>query len=354
MHSSPLRGGLIGCGFVSQHHLEGWKSVPGAQIVALCDLDPSRLEHAAARMSGVRLYTDASAMFREESLDFVELCTRPDSHRPLVSEAAAHGVHVLCQKPVAARRDDLLAMIATSEQAKIRLMVHENWRFRPWYRIFRKQLETGVVGQPIRLRLFHRDPRALRLDGFKNQPYFAEMPQLILLEMGCHLVDTARFLLGEIVTVTATAKRFGNGHPGEDLATLSLEFTSGALGLLDMTWCAPSEADRSEWALNETVVEGTEGTLRLLPDGSLERRSLTGERERISVDLPPDDQVYVGGYVATQRHFIEGLRTGAPHETSAVDTLKTMDVVWTGYQSAEERRTLVVPSFNGPRDAANR
>ncbi len=56
--------------------------------------------------------------------------------------------------------------------------------------------------------------------------------------------------------------------------------------------------------------------------------------------LLPDDQVYVEGYAATQRHFLSGLTTGTPHETSASDTLRTMDVVWSGYRAAEERRTI--------------
>ena len=97
-----------------------------------------------------------------------------------------------------------------------------------------------------------------------------------------------------------------------------------------------------EWALNPTVVEGTEGTLRLLTDGSLEWTSPDGRRERRPVPLPPDDQVYVDGYAATQRHFIDGLITGAEHETRASDNLKTMDVIWAAYRSAEEGRTVSV------------
>ena len=120
-----------------------------------------------------------------------------------------------------------------------------------------------------RLALFER--RVPRPDGFADQPYFKDMPHLILLEMGCHLVDTARFLMGEVETVSATLGRFGPGHPGDDLATLSLRFASGALGLLDMSWCASADTARAEWALNETAVEGTEGLLRLMTDGSLER-----------------------------------------------------------------------------------
>ena len=53
------------------------------------------------------------------------------------------------------------------------------------------------------------------------------------------------------------------------MATLSVYFAGGCLGLLDMTWCAPPDLARPEWALNETVAEGTDGTLRLLTDGSL-------------------------------------------------------------------------------------
>ena len=90
------------------------------------------------------------------------------------------------------------------------------------------------------------------------------------------------------------------------------------------------------------MAEGTSGTLRLLTDGSLEFTSPGGNRERRPVALPSDDQVYVNGYAATQRHFIDGLLRGAEHETRASDNLKTMDVIWTAYRSAEEGRTFSV------------
>jgi predicted dehydrogenase len=90
------------------------------------------------------------------------------------------------------------------------------------------------------------------------------------------------------------------------------------------------------------VVEGTDGTVRLMTDGSLEWTGPDGRRERKPVPLPADDLVYVEGYTATNRHFIEGLLTGAEHETRASDNLKTMDVVWAAYRSAEEGRTVAV------------
>jgi predicted dehydrogenase len=337
---APFRGALIGCGFVSQFHLEAWKHVPGARIVALCDLDPVRLERAGARAPGAKLHHDAAAAFRDGPIDFVEICTRPESHPELVATAAAHGAHVLCQKPAAVSRPDFLAMIRSCDEAGTRLMIHENWRFRPWNRALRAALDAGTIGRPIRLRLAHRDTRALRPDGFRDQPYFATMPRLLLFEMGCHLVDTARFLMGEIRSVSACLGQFGAGHRGEDVATLSVRFEGGSLGLLDLSWCAPADVARPEWALNETVVEGTEGTLRLQTDGSIQLVRPTGETERIPVALPSDDQVYINGYVATQAHFIDGLRRNVEHETRGADHLKTMDVVWAAYQSAEQGRVI--------------
>jgi predicted dehydrogenase len=338
--TEPLRGALIGCGFVSQYHIEAWKCVPVASIVALCDVDPARLARAGERLPEARTYRDAAALFAAEALDFVEICTRPDSHPALVALAASHGAHVLCQKPAALTRPDLLAMIESCNHARVRLMIHENWRFRPWNRALRSEIDARAIGRPIRLRLAHRDTRALRPDGFADQPFCATMPRLILMEMGCHLVDTARFLLGDVATVAATLARFGAGHIGEDVATLSLTFACGALGLLDMSWCATADVARSEWALNETVVEGTEGTLKLQTDGSILRLGLNGQSERRPVPMPADDRVYLDGYIATQTHFIDGILRGTEHETSAADTLKTMSVVWAGYRSAEQGRTV--------------
>jgi predicted dehydrogenase len=311
--------------------------------VAVCDIRPDRLAWAKSLCPGLRPYDNAAALFEAEHLDFVEICTRPGPHRVLTELAASQGAHVLCQKPVCEWRADLLAMIDACDRAGVRFMAHENWRYRTWYRAMRAAIDRGDIGRPTRLRIAHRDTRALRPDGFADQPYFAEMPRLILLEMGPHLIETARYLAGEVATVFAQLDRFGSGHPGEDAATLLLRFESGVSGLLDLSWCSPTDTARPEWALNESVVEGDEATLRLRTDGSIDRVALDGSVERLPVTLPAEDRVYVDGYVATQTHFIAGIRAGTPHETDGRDTLRTMEVLWAGYRSAESGRAEAVP-----------
>ena len=176
-HQVPLRGAVIGCGFVSRYHLEGWSHVSDAKIVAICDLDPDRLDRASQWCPQSRRYRDAAELLaRESALAFVEICTQADSHRRLVELAAGYGVHILCQKPAALDRPSFEAMIAACDRAGVRLMIHENWRFRPWYCALRSEIEAGAIGTPIRLRIAHRDTRALRATATPPSPIWRLPP----------------------------------------------------------------------------------------------------------------------------------------------------------------------------------
>lgn len=73
----PIASALIGCGQVLRHHLNSWKKVPEARIVAVCDPNPDRLEVALALVPDATAHQDAGAMFDDQTFDFVEICTQP-------------------------------------------------------------------------------------------------------------------------------------------------------------------------------------------------------------------------------------------------------------------------------------
>src|SRR5262245_48826550 len=98
------RGCLVGCGYVSQFHLEAWAYQSLGRLTAVCDRDEAKAR-AGCRHGVCAAYTDAEEMLARERPDFVEICTRPESHLELVRLAAAAGVHVLCQKPIAPNLD---------------------------------------------------------------------------------------------------------------------------------------------------------------------------------------------------------------------------------------------------------
>src|SRR6516165_9439557 len=333
---SSFKGCLIGCGYVSQFHLEGWTRQKRGGLVAVCDLDEAKA--TAARKFGVcTAYTDAALMLQREKPDFVEICTRPESHLTLVRLAAENGVHVLCQKPIAPTLGELEEMIAICKRADVRFMVHENFRWRSWYLRMKAELSSGNLGTPFRLGVEMHDQRCLKQNGLADQPYFYQMPRLILYEIGPHAIDLARYLFGEPYQVFATSQRLGV-QAGEDVVHMTLWYPEGRIGLLDMSWCTAGRDTRSEWGLHHTWIEGTNGTLRTRIDGQLEWFAVGQPGRVLAVPIDPDPMV--AGYAMTQAHFLECLETGEPFCTDGDDTLRTMKIIFAGYASAESKQVV--------------
>src|SRR5712671_1606238 len=142
--TAKLRGGIIGCGYFAQFHIEAWRRIPEVELVAAADPDLAR-----ARQAAPRVYSTAEEMLDGERLDFVDIVTRADSHLPLVRLAASRKIPAICQKPMAANWADAVAMVDAADAAGIPLMIHENWRWQPWYRAAKGILDRGEIGQPI-------------------------------------------------------------------------------------------------------------------------------------------------------------------------------------------------------------
>jgi predicted dehydrogenase len=332
-----LRGALIGCGYVSRFHLQAWAQQTLGRLAAVCDLDTAKAE-AAGRAAGCPAYTDVADMLGSEKLDFIEICTRPESHLPLTHLAADHGVHVLCQKPAAPTLAELEAMIAAADAADVCLMVHENYRWRAWNVRLREEVRAGRVGAPFRLGVVIHDQRCLRSYGLADQPYFATMPRLIVYEMGPHVIDFARWVFGEPERVFAVTQHVGP-QTGEDAAMVTLWFPGGRVALLNLSWATAGRNCRPEWGVFDTWVEGDRGTLRTRPDGQLAWFPVGGAEEVLPVAI--DDDPLVASYAAAQGHFLTCLQSGEPFATDGPDTLRTMRAVFAAYDAAE--RGVPVP-----------
>ncbi len=328
-----LRGCLIGCGYVSQFHLRAWARQNLGKLVAVCDLDENKAA-AAARQTGATAYADAAEMFKHQRPDFVEICTRPESHLPLARLAAERGIHVLCQKPIAPSLEQLDEMVAACRQSGIRFMVHENYRWRSWFLKMKEEMQAGRLGQVFRLSHAMHDQRCLMPNGLADQPYFAAMPRLILYEIGPHAVDVARWLFGEPQRLFAVNQRIGPQR-GEDVVHLTLWFPQGRMAYLDLSWATAGRNTRPEWGLHDTWIEGDKGTLRTRSDGQLEWFPVGAPSEVLPVQIDPDPLVEC--YARTQAHFLECLQSGQRFATDGEDTRNTMRVVFAGYESAEKQ-----------------
>jgi predicted dehydrogenase len=326
--SSPLRGAIIGCGFFAQFHIDAWRRMPDVELAAAVDPDLDRARKAAARA-----YSTAEEMFDAERLDFVDIATRPDTHAALVRLAASRKVPVICQKPMAPSWADATGMVEAAEAAGIPFMIHENWRWQPWYRAAKSFIERGAIRRPINYWF-----RTRRNDGggpapYSHQPYFAQMPRLLIYETLVHHIDTARFLFGDLISIYAQARRRNPLIAGEDQALLTLTHADIS-GIIDGHRFLDPDPDGP--AMGEACVEGESGVLRILATGDVFRGS-----EKVWTN---DVQTgYRGDSVrATQRHFIDGLRFGAPFESGGREYLKTFRAVEAAYESVTERRAIAL------------
>ncbi len=189
-----LRGELIGCGFFAINQLHAWADIPEVEIVALCDRDPARLALVGEQFGIAGRCEDAGALFAARALDFVDIATTPPSHRALVELAARHRVPVICQKPFAPTMSDARAMVDAAEAAGIPLMVHENFCWQTPILAMREAILGGRIGEPFWGRFWFRSG----YDVFSGQPYLATGERFIIEDLGIHILDVARRLLGDV------------------------------------------------------------------------------------------------------------------------------------------------------------
>ena len=326
-----LRGAIVGCGFFGQFHLDAWRRLDGVELVAACDPDLGRAAAAAPRA-----YRTLAELLAVESLDFLDIATRPDTHADLVRIAAAHRVPIICQKPMAPSLAEAIAMTREARQAGARLMIHENWRWQPWYRQVKARLAAGAIGDPVTYRFRIRKRDGAGAEPYLAQPYFREMPRLLIHETMVHPIDTARFLFGNLKTVAASMSRRNPIIAGEDMCQLILEHTSGLTGIADGNRFVDLAPDSPP--LGDAEFEGERGVLRVEATGDVTHNGQLVWRNEVRSGYRGDS------VLATQRHFIECLRADLPFETGAEDYLESFAAVEAAYRSAGQSGIAMLAS----------
>ena len=329
-----LRVAMAGAGFASGLHLAGWKRVPNANVVAICD--PSEQKAAArAREFGVStVFRDAAAMLAEVKPDVLDVVAPMHMHVPLCLLAADRGVHVLCQKPLAPSLAEANAL-AIAVDGKVRLMVHENWRFRAQYRRLRSWLEAGDLGVPVSCIMQVHSSGLLEnktgvLPQLVRQPFFSQLERLLIGEVLIHHLDVLRWLLGPVRAVAARTGRLCPHVRGEDHAVILLEGDK-RWALLDGNFATPgappTPSDRLE-------LVGTKGTAWF--ENSTLR--LRGEREEtVEFDLVAG---YGDSYAAAIAHFAAALSSGVEFETDVHENLQTLALVEDAYTLARPAQVV--------------
>ena len=333
-----LRFAIVGTGFWSRFQLAAWGEVAGVKCVAVCNRTRAKAEVLAAEFGVAAVFDDAEKMLREVRPDFVDVITDVATHARFVELAAAQGVPVICQKPLAPHLATARELAAVCESAGVPLFIHENWRWQQPFRELKRVLESGVIGRVFRARVDY----ANSFPVFDNQPFLRELEQFILTDIGTHILDTARFLFGEASRLYCQTARIHEDIRGEDVATVMLEM-GGATVTCNMSYASRVEHDRFPETF--VFVEGSAGSVELAPDHSLRVTTTAGTTVR---RVPPAyyawaDARYAlvhSSIVACHADLLRALQTGGLPETHAADNLRTLELVFAAYDSARERRVV--------------
>ena len=345
---------MVGAGYFAQFQLDGWRDA-GTPVAALCDTDLQRAQALAGRFGVPRCFADASAMFEAVKPDLVDVVLPPAAQAGVVRAALQRQIPTICQKPFGTDLADAEAMTALAERQSTPLVVHENFRFTPWFRECRRLIFAGHFGRVhgITFRLRPGDgqgPRAY-LD---RQPYFQTMPQLLVRETAVHFIDTFRFLLGEVVAVTARLRRLNPAIAGEDAALIVFEFNNDRSGLFDGNRLNDHAAANPRRTMGEMWLEGERGVLRLDGEARLWWKPHHGPEAEHAYDRGTaaafgggaGSAAFGGACTALQAHVLAHLRHGAPLQNGARDYLANLRVQAAIYHSHASGRRVPMAAFD--------
>lgn len=327
----PLTGVIVGAGFFAEIQAEAWSRLPEANIAAVVDPDLAKANEFAAKWNIPKVYADTAEMLASENPDFVDIVTRPETHLQLVQQIAAHRCDIICQKPMAPTLVECEQMVRSCEQAGVRLLIHENWRWQPWYREIKQLYKQHQLGEIFQLSFQVRTGDGFGDDAYTVQPYFRQMQRLLIYETLVHHIDTTRFLAGEIAKVSCQTQQINSEIAGEDYANIQLRLATGGLAVIDANRInGPVPAPM---VFGTVLLEAEQGAIRLDSDGSLWLTHY-GEQEK-QHRYEWQNRGYRGDSVyATQKHLIESLIQGTPAETEAAEYMNTVKIVEDCYASA--------------------
>jgi predicted dehydrogenase len=269
--------GMLGYAFMGKAHTNAFKKIPYMmypppavpRLVAICGRTEAATAEAARRYGYEQVYTDWRKMLENDKVQLFDNGGPNDAHAEPSIAAAQAGKHVLCEKPLARTAEEAKKMLDAVAKTGVKHMVAFNYRFVPAVRQARNLIESGALG-----RLYHF--RAMYLQEWIMPHYNSPMIWRLekksagsgaLGDLGAHIIDLGRFLVGEVKSVSALTSTFIKERPKagggmgtvdvDDAFTAAVEFENGAIGTLEATRFA---AGRKNAMVLE--VNGEKGSIR--------------------------------------------------------------------------------------------
>jgi len=375
MTAAPqLNVGLIGLGFIGKMHANAYRAIPLCfpEPVVTANLDAvlrSKLdtEQDFMRSLGNPFATTDPDAFFNRKLDIVDVCSPNYLHFEQVSRAIERGMHVYCEKPLANNLAEARKLAEQARKAGVQTHVALIFRYLPAVRQMKAIIEAGELGEVFhfRTKMFH----ASYLDP--NRPMSWRLKQATsgggsLMDLGAHLVDLTRYLLGDVAWVKADMRTLITERPVakgaaekdvvdvDDWANCTLQMKSGAVGLVEVTRMAGGAGEETSFE-----VYGSKGALSFQmaqPDTVRFFNAKQGQWQQGAIHVPPTaerpiEKVYpnakfsqgmmTNAHLASAYDFLQSVAEGRPSAVNFDTAAATQEVLEAAYRSAERYGELV-------------
>jgi predicted dehydrogenase len=277
---------------------------PDAAVTWVADLDRQRAARLADQC-GARTTTSMEEAVAAGDVDAVVIALPTEHHRAATELAAAHGVHVFCEKPMARTAEDCQAMTDACDRAGVRLMIGHVVRFFDEYATIKRLLDDGTIGRPGMV-------RASRLSApvMVGNAWFADLERNggVVCDLMIHELDTLLWYFGPVERVFAHGLSYTPHQPTRDYAMASLRFQNGATALVEASWAHAGFRTSIE-------LSGQYGIIRYASDTgatlTLEGTASEGGAPAVVRRRP----LTTNPYQRELRHFIDGVRADTPFLT---------------------------------------
>jgi len=327
-YAAPLRVGLVGLGRLGRVYARDLaRLIPETQLTAVADTAPD-LARTVAREFGVpRSYTDPLALLDDRSVDAVVVVTPTHTHSEIVVAALNRGKPTFCEKPPALNLDEALAMQAATVQTGVPLQIGFMRRYDAGYAAAKRQIADGAIGNVVVFKSSSRDP-------FPPSVEYANPRSSggLIVDMGIHDIDLARFFMGEVRTAHAIGGTLAYPELGAvgdiDNAIVTLVFEDGRLGVIDLTRNGIYGYDIT------TELLGTAGTLRI---GYLRETPLfVMTKGGVTHDtVPYFMERFEKAYVTQLQDFARAILAGRAPAVTIDDGIKALSICLAATKSRE-------------------
>lgn len=335
--SKRLMVACYGAGYFSQFHFDAWDRIRDAKLVGIANRSVDKIPDL-----GVEKFSDVDVMLAETNPDILDIITPPVTHLSAIKSGIANGLRaIICQKPFCENMTQAKDATRLAKEAGVPLIIHENFRFQPWYRLIKTKLDERLIGdlQQLTFRLRTGDGQGAEA-YLERQPFFREMDKLLIHETGVHWIDTFRYLLGEPKSVYADLRQLNPVIKGEDAGFMLFDYGKGKRALFDGNRLLDHDAINCRTTLGEALVEGTKGTLNLHGNGAVTFRKFGTQDTEILLE-EQDWGGFAGDCVfALQQHVVDGILGRGQFENEAEDYLRVIEIEDAAYKSAAQNKRV--------------